>query len=191
MFNDGYVTFYNHTYAHNTTYNELKRIKYFCNDDTIICVGGGAIKNQDILTLVSCGNCNDILTNTSINSTVLVNGAYWYMKSNYSFGFSPNQNILQYYADSYDCLLNNNNKYICNDNKRLSWHLTEISGGWRIGSISGLNSSPDYRKYIFLKDFNRRNRSITTRSKTTNLPTSTGVQTTLVPQGKYLIIILK
>ena len=113
------------------------------------------------------------------------------MKSNYSFGFSPNQNILQYYADSYDCLLNNNNKYICNDNKRLSWHLTEISGGWRIGSISGLNSSPDYRKYIFLKDFNRRNRSITTRSKTTNLPTSTGVQTTLVPQGKYLIIILK
>ncbi len=135
--------------------------------------------------LVSCGKCKQILTNTSINNTVLVNGAYWYMKSNYSFGFSPDKNILQYYADSYDCLLNNKNVYVCNDKKRLSWHLTEKTGGWRLGSISGLNSSPDYRKHIFLKDFDRRNNSITTRIKPKIQPTSTGVQTTLFKKGKY------
>ena len=152
MIDAGYESVYNYTYSHITTYNELINIKSNCNYNTIICVGGSEY-NSDNLLLVSCGNCNQVLTNTSLNNTQLINGAYWYLKSNYSFGFSSNQNILQYYADTYDCTLNNNKTYECSDNNRLSWHLTEITGGWRVGTINGLNTSPSYKKYIFLKDF--------------------------------------
>ena len=163
LLDNGYASFYNESYSHNTTYSELKNIKSYCNFETIICVGASAY-NSDILSLVSCGNCIKILTDTPINNSTLINGAYWYMTSNYSFGFSPKKNISQYFADTYDCIVNDNNKYDCNDNKRLSWHLTGYKGGWRFGTISGFNSSPDYKKHIFLKDFNQNNVSITTKS---------------------------
>jgi len=71
------------------------------------------------------------------------------MTSNYSFGFSDNK-IEQFYADKSDCKIETN-LFNCTDENKLSWHLTGINGGWRIGSICNLNTSPKYQKYIFLK----------------------------------------
>ena len=162
LIDNGYVSFYNESYSHNTTFNELRKIKSYCNSESIICVGTSSY-NAGVLSLVSCGNCFQILTDTPINSSTLINGAYWYMTSNYSFGFSSSQKIIQRYADIYDCVLNKNNKYDCNDNKRLSWHLTGNTGGWRSGIISSLNSSPDYKKLIFLKDLIQNEISLATK----------------------------
>ena len=99
------------------------------------------------------------------------------MKPSLSFGFSPIPNINQNYADFYDCTYVNN-KFNCSDNKRLSWHLTNIHGGWRIGNISELNSSPSYQKYIFLKNYKDSKLAQVTKALSSSKTTSTKSTTT-------------
>jgi hypothetical protein len=111
------------------------------------------------------------------------------MSSNYSFGFSDNNKTDQFYADKYDCKLNNNLFDNCSNDKKLSWHLTGSHGGWRIGSICNLNNSTLYQKYIFLKYYNNNKQTIVQDTKArTSLTSSTTVQTsttTTLNTGKF------
>jgi hypothetical protein len=119
-----------YSYSHATTSDELNNIKSQCNPNSIICVGGA--NNINTLLLVSCGSCLYILTTTILHQPILVNGAWWYFTPGYSFGFAPNSNINQYYADVFDCDSSHIN---CKESNRLSWHLMGADGGYRLGII--------------------------------------------------------
>lgn len=138
----GYSVVYKHAYNFITTKSQLDKIYNTCNKTSIICVGG-LDSAQEILLVVSCSNCQKILSlSTEINKPMLINGAYWYYTPGYSFGFSPVFKINQNSADTED----EKNK------ERISWHLNESSGGWRLGSFVHLNDATNYYKVILKKN---------------------------------------
>jgi len=117
-------------YSNSITETDLNNIKTQCNQNSLICVGGADSNNN--LLLVSCGLCLDILSTTIRNQPRFVNGAWWYFTPGYSFGFAPNSNIKQDFADGFDVISNNWSNL--KDSNRLSWHL-DGTGGWRLGNI--------------------------------------------------------
>ena len=138
----GFRIVYNQSYTeYATTTNELYDLrKIECRKESIICVGGSDGNNN--LLLVSCGDCQDILSlNTPINEPILINGAFWYLTPNKSFGFSPSQQIKQKApSDMFDCIECPNRKKIpcvfseCPDMLRLSWEIDGNYAGWRLGN---------------------------------------------------------
>jgi hypothetical protein len=146
LLNQGFETVYDQLYSYVTTNQELYDIKYKCNRESIICVGGS--DGLSTLLLVSCGSCLDILTTTELNKPRLVNGVWWYFTPDISFGFAPFSSIRQSTADVFDCDSGGKN---CNDSKRLSWHL-QGSGGWRLGSLNNNAKTipSQYRKIILM-----------------------------------------
>ena len=138
LINDGYQIVYERLFSHKTTGGEIDLIAATCNSNTILCAGGRNINSQ-ILILVSCGNCLKITKETVLNNPVLESNAYWYRTALKSFGFSPNRNITQNIADQFDV----------KSNLRLSWHLDELHGGWRLGNITLLNDNNQYLKILF------------------------------------------
>ncbi|CAF1140042.1 unnamed protein product [Brachionus calyciflorus] len=74
-----------------------------CNQNSILCVGGGLV-NSDILEIVSCANCQSVLTDTERDTPVFFGSAYWYRTPSRSFGFylSPVYFIYQFSADYSD-----------------------------------------------------------------------------------------
>ena len=133
---------YNYTYGHATLTSEIVLIRNSCTPSSVLCIGGidSATDWNNLLT-IACGNCLFITScETQLHSPVLHNQVYWYFTPHYSFGFSPNSTINQYQADSYD-----------QDSKqRISWHLDLQTGGWRLGSITWLNSDTRYYKILLL-----------------------------------------
>ncbi|CAF1081140.1 unnamed protein product [Brachionus calyciflorus] len=119
-------------------YSDVTLAKSNCCSNSILCVGGGSADSV-ILNLVACGNCLQILTNTTVNIPNLVGSVYWYMTPGVSFGFSPIYSITQNSADTYNT----------SDPLRLSWHFN--SGGWRLGTLTSLDSDTRYKKYILVK----------------------------------------
>lgn len=90
--------------------------------------------------VVACGNCINILANkTALNDTKLVDGVYWYFTPNQSFGFSPSPIIQQDSADIYDDNI---------DNQRVSWHLDQGVGGYRLGILNPFSNN--YYKVILI-----------------------------------------
>ncbi|CAF1023597.1 unnamed protein product [Brachionus calyciflorus] len=55
---NGYVGFH-------TMYSDMSLAKSYCNSNSILCAGGG-LADSNILGLVACGNCFQILTNTTV-----------------------------------------------------------------------------------------------------------------------------
>ena len=66
------------------------------------------------------------------------NSVFWYCKNGYSFGFSDAENINLGYSDKID------------GEKRLSWYLLNNAGCYRIGNLTSLHGSKDYRKKIWI-----------------------------------------
>lgn len=140
LLNQGYYEVYNYAYSYATTTAQLALVNVTCDRYSILCAAGGAA-NSNSLLLVSCGNCWSILSVTQVNRPRLVNGAYWYMTPNYSFGFAPNATINQITCDKFDTT----------NSFRLCWHLDQNVGGWRIGSLVWfLNQDFNYVKYLFV-----------------------------------------
>jgi hypothetical protein len=148
LLDQGFKNVFNTTYSTETISNDLINIESLCTKDSVLCVGGS--DTADNLLLVSCGNCLNILTPTTINNPNLINGAYWYFTDKKSFGFSPIFSIAQNFVDIYDCPYFPRN---CKDSKRLSWSLTGYHGGWRLGILNDDEKSIpfNYQKMIFLK----------------------------------------
>jgi len=141
----GFVYAYNKPYSHLTTGTEMDEIKSLCLPTTVLCLGGRDITN-DVLLVISCALCDDILSQTARNTPNLYNGAYWYytpdVENSRSMGFAPHPFINQNNADIADKL----------NNQRVSWQLNEMSGGWRLGSLLDLDNSTNYDKVIIKKD---------------------------------------
>jgi hypothetical protein len=100
-------------------------------------MGGLDIINPDVLLVVACGCCLDVLSVNVIDQPQLHNGVYWYNTPGLSIGFAPNSTIDQSAADQFDI----------DNNQRVSWHLDLGIGGFRLGSIVTF-SAPYYKIYL-------------------------------------------
>ena len=165
----GFKEVYNQPYAHTTLVSEILELRAQCDSTTLMCVGGAKLI-EGILKVVACGNCL-IITNITLSNRPILNGlAYWYLTPLLSFGFSPNALISQSQADT----------ITSESNSRLSWHIDLGVGGWRLGSLTGMNLDTNYYKKIFLKYSNSlaSTTRVTTLTTTVTAPT---VVTSLLP----------
>ena len=83
-------------------------------------------------------------TGTSGSATTTCEGTDWYYNDNYSWGFAKAGDGVN--IGSCDIATNG-----C-DNCRLCWHTLHagsITGGYRCGSVKGLNADTNYERVIF------------------------------------------
>jgi len=149
MLSSGYSLVSNNPYSYWTNSAEIDDIGKRCTSSSYMCLAGGE-SGSDNLMLVGCGNCLTLLKRTPLNTPTFNSGAYWYFNEGNSIGFSDTNVIKQNSADIADCVDENANKPCSNENK-LSWHINQNSGGWRVGKITLLNDSTNYKKYVILK----------------------------------------
>jgi hypothetical protein len=137
--NKGFSVVYNYQYGHATTSEEINVVRNVCGASKVLCMGGLDSRNNSLL-VVACGYCLDVLSLTELNKPQLHDAVYWYNTPSNSIGFAPTANIQQNQADTNDQ----------SSNQRVSWHLDINVGGWRVGSITGLNYDSTYYKIIFM-----------------------------------------
>jgi hypothetical protein len=114
-----------------------------CNATGKSVMLAGRATGSDTLLLLAQAPYADVIFNTGINTgTVHVaNGAEWYYSDNYSWGFAGLGDTVY--------------KGQCDVNagaQRMCLHTVNDAGGYRIGDITGLNSSTAYEKLIFVAD---------------------------------------
>jgi hypothetical protein len=96
-----------------------------------VILSGKAVGSATIL-LAAAAPTAQVFTETVINTPQLLNGAYWYYTLSTTFpnqgsiGFAPTNSINQNSADYGNWT----------DPLRLSWHLVEGTGGYRLGDIN-------------------------------------------------------
>ena len=134
----GYSSIYSVLYNVPTTNTDMSGIRARCQSSSSICVGGTDL--LDNILLMACGNCYNIMTNTSRTVPRLVNDVWWYYTQGSSFGFAPAWQITQNPTDT--TLIGGEN--------RLSWTLTGSSGGYRVGTNTNLNTSNSFKKFVYL-----------------------------------------
>lgn len=105
-------------------------------------------EGEDNWLLLSAGERASVLAPTSGNATTSHNGSEWYYTPGLSMGFAPlGAVILQESADIAG---------LADESApgRLSWHLqaTSMSGGYRAGELTGLNSSTDVYRAVYEAD---------------------------------------
>lgn len=89
-------------------------------------------------TVAAGGARSVVFAQTTLNTPVLENGAFFYFTDTKSIGFAPNSTIAQTQADT-------SNQVPCdlgNGDLRLSWHLTGTVGGYRAGCNINPGSEP-------------------------------------------------
>lgn len=110
-----------------------------------VILSGKAAGSTTIL-LAAAAPTAEVFTATLIDTPQLLNGTYWYntIKTDMfgisgSIGFAPTNAISQTIADQYDMA----------DPLRLSWHLIDSLGGYRLGDSGDLNVSTAYLKQVW------------------------------------------
>ena len=142
MLQNGYSLILDADYNYITKYSDLTNYKNsFCTLNSFLCLGGGP-NGSDLIRVIACATCSDVLTDTVKNSPVFHGLAYWYKTDTCSVGFAPNGIINQNSGDVYNMT----------DELRLSWHLAS-AGGYRAGTLA---YPGQYRKYVFIKDSSNR-----------------------------------
>ena len=129
LIDNGWTLFYEQTYGThigNTTTPIRPSGQY-------VILSGKAVGSTTIL-LAAAAPTAQVFTETVINTPQLLNGAYWYNTPDQSIGFAPTATINQMQADAYDY----------SDPLRLSWHIMNSGGGWRLGEINANNAAYDY-----------------------------------------------
>ena len=139
--NNGWTLFYEQTYGTvigNTTTPIRPSGQY-------VILAGKAVGSSNIL-LAAAAPTAQVFTETVINTPQLLNGTYWYytLSTNCptcgSIGFAPTSSINQNSADTSNT----------EDPLRMSWHLQDGIGGWRLGTfIDGGNNSSAYLKQVW------------------------------------------
>ena len=128
-------TVYDELYSHDMR-NSFDDIKARCDKFRFVLIGGrGAHDTAFILCAIAAPR--EVFRATTGNESHEVSGAHWYCCAGKSMGFAPNHSISLSPADTKDE----------SDTRRLSWHING-SGGWRVGSKTGLNGSAEYRKVV-------------------------------------------
>ncbi|CAF1354916.1 unnamed protein product [Adineta steineri] len=131
---------YDQPYSHRTTRTNLLDAAKSCSNQVLV----GARRNATIpeLELAAVGPVNVLQQQTVVNIPVKYGDVYWYSTTPKSFGFTPNNIVLQDFADT-------SNSFPA---LRLSWHLDQSHGGYRVGSKVDLNDNAIWRKVIYCLD---------------------------------------
>jgi hypothetical protein len=131
LIDNGWTKFYEQTYG-TVIGNSTTPIR---PSEQYVILSGKAVGSSTIL-LAAAAPTAQVFTETVLNTPRLLNGAYWYLTLNNGFGsigFAPTEDINQASADLVDD----------SDPLRLSWHLDEVNGGYRLGGISRFGVEPD------------------------------------------------
>ena len=141
LLNNGWTLFYEQTYGTaigNTTTPIRPSGQY-------VILSGKAVGSSTI-TVAAAAPTAQVFTETVINTPQLLNGTYWYytLATNCptcgSIGFAPTSSITQNSADTSNT----------GDPLRMSWHLQDGIGGYRLGTfLDGGNNSTAYLKQVW------------------------------------------
>ena len=138
--NNGWTLFYEQTYD-TPIGNSITPIR---PSGQYVILAGKAVGSSTII-LAAAAPTAQVFTETVIDTPQLLNGTYWYytLATNCptcgSIGFAPTNSITQNSADTSNV----------GDPLRMSWHLQDGIGGYRLGTEIGLNSSTDYLKQVW------------------------------------------
>ena len=126
LINNGWKLFYEQTYGTvlDSTASQLRPGEQY------VILSGKAAGSSTIL-LAAAAPTSQVFTETVIDTPQVLNGTYWYNTPNQSIGFAPTGTINQTTADI----------QTPSDPLRLSWHLHNYVGGWRLGEINDLNGT--------------------------------------------------
>ena len=126
LINNGWKLFYEQTYGTvlDSTASQLRPGEQY------VILSGKAAGSSTIL-LAAAAPTSQVFTETVINTPQVLNGTYWYNTPDNSIGFAPTGTIDQTTADV----------QTPSDPLRLSWHLANWVGGWRLGEINVLNGT--------------------------------------------------
>jgi large repetitive protein len=134
------------TLCWNDQYRDIGDQSRFLNACTgkYILVAAGAANDPGNYMLAAAGERSSVFRVTGINEVTSNNGTFWYFNPTRSMGFAPTNVIRQSSADVQDR----------SSTLRMSWHLGhcgvgKICGGWRVGSVVGLNGSTAYVRAIY------------------------------------------
>ena len=133
LIDNGWTKFYEQTYGTITATTAPLR-----PSEQYVILAGKAVGSSTII-LAAAAPTSAVFTETVLNTPQLINGTYWYNTPSNSIGFAPTATISQNTADQVDT----------SSVLRLSWHLNNIEGGWRLGSLTELNSSTAYLKQVW------------------------------------------
>ena len=136
LINNGWKLFYEQTYGTvlDSTASQLRPGEQY------VILSGKAAGSSTIL-LAAAAPTSQVFTETVINTPQVLNGTYWYNTPNQSIGFAPTGTIDQITADL----------QTPSDPLRLSWHLHNNTGGWRLGEINDLNGTQLNSSTAYLK----------------------------------------
>jgi hypothetical protein len=135
LIDNGWTKFYEQTYGTITATTAPLR-----PSEQYVILAGKAVGSSTII-LAAAAPTSAVFTETVLNTPQLLNGTYWYNTPSKSIGFAPTATISQNTADVTD--------RFSGGDLRLSWHLNNIQGGWRLGSLTELNSSTAYLKQVW------------------------------------------
>ena len=133
LIDNGWTKFYEQTYGTITATTAPLR-----PSEQYVILAGKAVGSSTII-LAAAAPTSAVFTETVLNTPQLLNGTYWYNTPSNSIGFAPTATISQNTADQVDT----------SSVLRLSWHLNNTQGGWRLGSLTELNYSTAYLKQVW------------------------------------------
>jgi hypothetical protein len=133
LIDNGWTKFYEQTYGTITATTAPLR-----PSEQYVILAGKAVGSSTII-LAAAAPTSAVFTVTVLNTPQLLNGTYWYNTPSNSIGFAPTATISQNIADQQDT----------SSVLRLSWHLNNTQGGWRLGSLTELNYSTAYLKQVW------------------------------------------
>ena len=132
-------THYNARYNHGTRSADVKAYAVGASPYTYVIVGARNGASGQFL-LAAVGEYDAVFAATSSqNMAYENNGAYWYYYSPKSMGFASGPAVVLGSADVQDSP---------SPEDRLSWHLDQRSGGYRVGTVKELNNNADYYKVV-------------------------------------------
>jgi hypothetical protein len=101
--------------------------------------------NSDNLIALAAALKSDVLLDVGNGADAhhLANGSEWYNSDNFSIGFAMG-------GDS--TFRNVCDTSAVNGDQRLCWHTVDSTGGWRVGTNTGLNDSEVFERLAFMLD---------------------------------------
>ena len=117
--------------------NSAQNVLNVCTDDYLM-MAGRATGSGTLLSLAAGLRADEIIDTGHTSNTHLVNGTLWYYSSNWAWGYTA-------VGDT----VSNNQCDTSSSPLSMCLHTVGTAGGYRINSLTGLNSSTAYEKIFF------------------------------------------